>query len=399
MMLDIISERNPALVKAAVQLHQSGEIPADCYVVDLDSVRQNVRSLRSYADELGLRLYAMTKQINRNPSMLKAIAGEGIDKFVAVDIEGAVTIDREGLDVAHVGHLSQIPKHAVQKVLKMEPDVWTVYGYDNARFVSEGAQALGVEQDLLLKIVGPDDHAYAAQEGGIPVEDSVEVARRVKDLPGVRIVGTTGFPCITYNLENNRLVAEPNIRTIVEAARAIEAELGIEMRQINCPGNSSRASMDIVKEYGGTDAEPGAAMWGMSPQQLFSDDTGIPAQVYVAEVSHYARDMVCVLGGGFYADSHDGPWEFKEGFVGSSPDTILDNRVKAGMPPAQWMDYYAWLYPEAGQDVRPGDSAVYFWRPQVFMTRSAHVATVTGVAENSPRVEAVYDKANRLVSD
>ena len=84
MMLDIIKDRNPALVRAAVKLHQSGEIPADCYVVDLDSVRQNVRSLRSYADELGLRLYAMTKQINRNPSMLKAIAEEGIDKFVTV---------------------------------------------------------------------------------------------------------------------------------------------------------------------------------------------------------------------------------------------------------------------------------------------------------------------------
>ena len=398
MMLDIIEERNPALVRAAVELHQSGEIPADCYVVDLDSVRQNVRGLRSRADQLGLRLYAMTKQINRNPSMLKAIAEEGIDKFVAVDIEGAVAIDRQGLDVAHVGHLSQIPRHAVRKVLGMEPDVWTVYGYDNARFVSEGARELGVEQALLLKIVGPGDHAYSAQEGGIPSEDAVEVAGRIGELPGVRIVGTTGFPCITYDLETNRLVAEPNMQTIVEAAKTIEAELGIETRQINCPGNSSCASMDMVKEYGGTDVEPGAAMWGMSPQQLFSGDTGIPAQVYVTEVSHYARDMVCVLGGGFYADSHDGPWAFTEGFVGSSPDTALDNRVRAGMPPAQWMDYYAWLYPEPGQNVKPGDSAVYFWRPQVFMTRSAHVATITGVQGAAPRVEAVYDRANRLVA-
>ena len=64
---------------------------------------------------------------------------------------------------------------------------------------------------------------------------------------------------------------------------------------------------------------------------------------------------------------------------------------------AQWMDYYAWLYPTAKQKVKPGDTAVYFFRPQVFMTRSAHIATITGVSNGNPVVQSIYDRSNNLI--
>lgn len=396
-MLDIIEARNPELVRAACDLHQRGEIPPDCYVVDLEVLRENTRQLKERADARGLRLYGMTKQINRNPSMIETIAEAGVDKFVAVDIEGARAIHAQGRDVAHVGHLSQIPRYWIKEVLAMKPDVWTVYGYENAVFLSEAAVDSGVTQDILLKVIGPEDHAYPAQEGGIFSEHAVDVARKIKELPGVRMVGTTGFPTLSFDMLTRRLDPLPNITTVVEVARQIEDELGIEMSQINCPGTTSCSAMDIIADYGGTDAEPGAAFWGMTPQQLFGGDVGRPGQVYVAEVSHYARDRVMVLGGGFYADSNDGPWAFKAGFVGNDPAEILGNRVSAAMPVAQWMDYYAWLYPAQGQRALPGDSAVYFFRPQVFMSRSGHVATVDGVESGKPTVKAIYDKANRRI--
>ncbi len=396
-MLDIIEKSNPSLIKTACELHQRGEIPPDCYVVDLEVLRENTRQIKQAADDKGLRLYAMTKQINRNPSMLETIAASGIDKFVAVDIEGARAIHAQGLDVAHVGHLSQIPRYWMKEVLAMKPDVWTVYSYENAQFLSEAAVDSGLIQDILLKVIGPVDHAYPAQEGGIFSENVVDVARQIKELPGVRMVGTTGFPTISFDMLTVTLDPLPNITTVVDAATRIEDELGIEMSQINCPGTTSCASIDIIAEHGGTDGEPGAALWGMTPQQLFGSDVGKPGQVYVTEVSHYARDRMMVLGGGFYADSHDGAWAFSAGFVGSDPETIMRNRVRAGMPVAQWMDYYAWLYPTEGQRVKPGDSAVYFFRPQVFMTRSGHMATVEGVESGKPSVVAIYNKASERI--
>jgi predicted amino acid racemase len=394
-MLEIIERTNAALIKAACRLHQEGEIPPDCYVVDLEVVAENARKLVERAQELNLRVYAMTKQFNRNPSILETISSAGVEKFVAVDIEGARAICAQGLDVAHVGHLAQIPRFWMPEVLSMRPDVWTVYGYGNAKMISRAAAEMGVVQDLLLKVVGPDDFAFTGQEGGIPVDQVVDVARQIRDLAGVRIVGVAGFPTIDFDISAARLKVLPNLSTLTESARRVQDELGIEMSRINCPGNSSCASMELIAAHGGTETEPGSAFWGMAPQQLFGDDEGRPGQVYLAEVSHRARDRVMVLGGGFYPARLDGPWAVSAAFVGGRADSMMGNRVRAEIPGPRWIDYYAWLYPDAGQRARPGDSAVFFFRPQVFNARSAHVAGIEGVQCGDPTVVSVYDKANR----
>lgn len=396
-MLEIVERNNPALIETACRLHQRGQIPPDCYVVDLDVVRENAARLAEHAQAQNLRLYAMTKQFNRNPSILAAIAAAGVDKFVAVDIEGARAINAQGLDVAHVGHLAQIPRFWIPEVLSMRPEVWTVYGYENAKMISDSALEMGLVQDLLLKVVGPEDFAFAAQEGGIPAEQVVDVARLIRELPGVRMVGTTGFPTIDFDVSAYRLKALPNLSTVVDAARWVQDELGIEMSQINCPGNTSCASMKLIASHGGTDAEPGSAFWGMAPQQLFGDDNGLPGQVYLTEVSHRARDRVMVLGGGFYPARQDGPWAVSAALVGAGADSLMGNHVRAEIPDARWIDYYAWLYPDAGQRARPGDSAIFFFRPQVFNTRSAHVASIDGVQRGDPTVVSVYEKANRRI--
>ena len=41
MFLDLIRRRNPRLIEAAIALHQSGQLPANTYVIDLDAVEDN----------------------------------------------------------------------------------------------------------------------------------------------------------------------------------------------------------------------------------------------------------------------------------------------------------------------------------------------------------------------
>ena len=41
MFLDLIRRRNPALIEQAIALHQSGKLPANAYVIDLDAVEAN----------------------------------------------------------------------------------------------------------------------------------------------------------------------------------------------------------------------------------------------------------------------------------------------------------------------------------------------------------------------
>ena len=47
MFLDLILRRNPTLVEQAIALHQTGALPANCYVIDLDAVERNARRHRA----------------------------------------------------------------------------------------------------------------------------------------------------------------------------------------------------------------------------------------------------------------------------------------------------------------------------------------------------------------
>ena len=307
-MLDIIERENLELVRYAVELHQNGHIQPGTYIVDLEALAENAVKVRDRASDLGLGVYVMTKQWNRNPAIGRTLAGEGLNSFVAVDVQCTIEIRRQELQLGHVGHLVQIPRHQIEQVLRMAPEVWTVYGYDNAVLVSRACERLGVQQDLLLKVVGPDDFVYPGQEGGVPLDRVVEVARRIGDLQGVRIVGTTGFPCVLYDPEKGSPQALPNLTSVTEAARMLEHEAGVEIRQVNCPGTSSCASMEIVKRQGGTQVEPGNSLWGMAPQQLFGGDAGTAAVVFVTEVSHIEEGGGSCSPGGSLPTSSSGRW-------------------------------------------------------------------------------------------
>ena len=396
-MLEIIERENPELVRYAAELHQDGRIEPGTYLVDLESFADNTRIVRACADDLGLGVYPMTKQWNRNPTMGRTLAEEGLDTFVAVDVRCTTEIQRQNLRLGHVGHLVQIPKNQIEQVLKMAPEVWTVYGYENAVLVSRACETLGVEQALLLKVVGPDDFTYPGQEGGIPLDRVAEAARRIGDLPGVRIVGTTGFPCVLYDQHKGSLDATPNLASVTEGARILAHEAGIEIHQVNCPGSSSCGSMEIVKSRGGTVVEPGHSLWGMAPQQLLGNDPGTPAVVFVTEVSHIKEDRAFVFSRGFFADVVAPALAVTEAFVGGTPDSMLANKVPAELV-LSGRTYHSWLHPGPGQGIKPGDTAVFFFRPQVFAARHSGIATVTGLRAGRPTVESAHDEVNRPLS-
>jgi len=45
MFLNALIERNPEFVQAAVQAHQAGLVPPNCYVLDLDTIEANTAAL------------------------------------------------------------------------------------------------------------------------------------------------------------------------------------------------------------------------------------------------------------------------------------------------------------------------------------------------------------------
>src|SRR5690242_20185551 len=122
MFLKSLRRRNPALIEQAIALHQTDRLPANTYVIDLDAVVDNARAIRTAADRLGLKVFAMTKQMGRNPSFCRAVAAGGIDKAVTVDMECVRACHRAGMGIGHVGHLVQIPRAEVTAAAGLAPD-------------------------------------------------------------------------------------------------------------------------------------------------------------------------------------------------------------------------------------------------------------------------------------
>ena len=67
MFLSTLRRRNPEFLRAAMALHADGSVPANSYVLDLDAVTANARVMSQAAAALGLTVFAMTKQVGRNP--------------------------------------------------------------------------------------------------------------------------------------------------------------------------------------------------------------------------------------------------------------------------------------------------------------------------------------------
>src|SRR4051812_35234524 len=144
MFLDVLRRRNPRFIEAAMRLHQEGRVPANAYVLDLDTVETNARLIKAEADRLGLKVFAMTKQVGRSSSFCKAVARGGIARSVAVDMACARASHRAGMTVGHLGHLVQIPRFEAESAASaFRPDYWTVFSDAKASEAAAGAKASG----------------------------------------------------------------------------------------------------------------------------------------------------------------------------------------------------------------------------------------------------------------
>ena len=394
MFLHILVRRNPSLVRAAVNLHQAGAIPPNSYVLDLDAVRRNARLIKRAADRAGLSVYPMTKQVGRNPLFVRAVARAGMPKIVCVDWMEAHMVARQKAQVGHVGHLVQIPRHEAARIAALAPEVWTVFNLEKAREVSQAAGTVGRVQGLLFRVVAPGDVFYPTHDGGFPLDDVVEAAREIMRLPNLRIVGVTSFPTLLFDPEERVVALTPNMATIVRAAERLRVDLGLEITQINAPGTTSAATMEMLAAAGATHVEPGHGFTGTTPWHAYEDLPDRPAVCYLTEITDVNADQAYVLGGGFFIDPVIPEYRV-QALVGRDGDDALHRRADAIISPPGGIDYYS-LLDRRSAPMQIGDSVIYGFRIQAFATR-AHVVVVRGIARGAPKVVGVYNVSGRKV--
>jgi predicted amino acid racemase len=401
MFLQRLIERNPRLLEAAIELHQSGRIPPNTWVIDLDTIAENAAILAAEAKRLGLNTYLMSKQYSRNPYVSAVALAEGLNKMVAVDVQCSLLLRRYGIPVGHMGHLNQIPSHLVADMVAMRPEVITIYNAEHARWIDVAAASQGARQDLLMRVIASGDIFFDGQEGGVPEEDVAEVARAIGRLGHVKLIGVTSFPCVRYNPlpSDPRAEATPNLHTILRAAATLR-DIGVEVTQINAPGNTSSLTISMLAQHGATHVEPGHGLLGTTPNQIYTDNLPErPTYTWVSEISHHVGDRAYAFGGGQFSDMQR-PGLGEQALVGSSWPEALQNPVDHVQEVVQIIDYHAILHP--GSRCRVGDSAVFGFRPQMQMTRS-YIAPVSGLSRNRSiedvKVHYLFDHANTALDD
>lgn len=385
MFLDLLTRRNPALIEAAIGLHQDGKLPANCYVLDLDTVEENARIFNDEATSLGLKAFAMTKQVGRHSGFCEAVMRGGIDRCVAVDIACAVACHRAGLKVGHLGHLVQIPGGEADLAAGyLQPDYWTVFSDDKADEAAKAAHRVDRDQALLARIQTEGDTFYRGHEGGFDADRIVEVADRMDARDGAHFAGITTFPAFLFDQDTRKVKPTPNLATLNRAAEAL-AKAGRSAIEINAPGTTSSALLPALANAGATQCEPGNGLHGTTPLHAVEDLPERPAVLYLSEVSHVHADKAFCFGGGLYIDPVFPEYDV-QAIVSTNPMDKSTRSVE--IPARQSIDYYGMIDATRYSGPRTGESVVFGFRGQAFVTR-AYVAGVSGIASGNPTVSTI----------
>jgi predicted amino acid racemase len=386
MFLDLIRRRNPRLIEAAIALHQTGELPANTYLIDLDAVEDNARTISAKAHALGLTVMAMTKQMGRNESFCDAVMRGGITRSVAVDMECALATKRAGMELGHIGHLVQVPKWEADGAARLSPTWWTVFNAEKAAEAAAASHRLGREQLLLARIRGENDQFYRGHEGGFSASDVVAAAAALDKVPGGRFAGITTFPALLFDAATRTVRPTPNLETLQQASETL-ARSGYKGIEINAPGTTSSVSLQALAEAGATQVEPGHGLTGTTPLHVFEDLPETPAVVYLTEISHLAGGEAFCVGGGLYIDPVFPNYQVRA-IVAREPRTDEAALRAVEIPAPDAIDYYGMIDAAGPTKPVPGDSVVFGFRPQAFVTR-AFVAGVSGLSEGKPKVESL----------
>ena len=385
MFLSRLKENNPALLEYAFEAAKKGEILPDTYILDLDTIIQNAKVMKEEADKYNLDLYFMLKQIGRNPVVARALQDLGFAGAVCVDYKEALCMIENGVKVANVGHLEQIPTAALKKIISSKPKVVTVYSLDKIKEINNVAKELGIVQGLLIRLTDADSQLYSGQIAGFHTDCIKNLIAEVNRLNHVEIKGLTVFPALLYDDETKTILPTENINVI---NRGIEIcnKHGLTDLNINLPSATCTASIKLIHDLGGTSGEPGHGLTGTTPLHKVTDQPEKIGYCYVSEISHNYEDKAYCYGGGLYRRGH-----MENVLVGTSLQDAKLSKVKA--PDLDSIDYHF----EIDENYPVGLTCVMCFRTQIFTTRS-HVAVVKGLQTGKPECVGLYDAVGKEIN-
>ncbi|WP_288777886.1 alanine racemase [uncultured Sneathia sp.] len=365
-------DTNKSFVNASLDLYKKGLILPDSYCIDVDMFLENAKNILNEAKKYNINLFYMLKQVGRNPYLAKKLEDLGYKGAVCVDFKEVEVMMKNNLKLCNIGHLVQIPKNMLSRVIEYGVEIITVYSYDMIKEISNIALSLNKTQDIMLRILDENSEIYPGQEAGFSVNEVKELIPKLKDLKGVKLNGITSFPCFLYSPDEKCIKETNNLFSVLEVNEFLKNQ-NLYVKHINLPSVSTVENIKKIYSYGGTDAEPGHALTGTTPLNI---DSGveIPAYLYISEISHVFKNNSYFYGGGYYPRGH-----MKHGYI--------DNKiVNVNIFNATNIDYYLSL--EGKYNIF--DPIILCFRTQMFVTRS-DIVLIEGIHSNNIHIVGIYN--------
>ncbi len=370
-----VQERNPQLLKAALNFHQRGEILPDAYLIDMDTLLDNAKKMLDEAKKHKMSLYFMLKQLGRNPQIAKELMNLGYEGAVVVDFKEAQVMMEHQIPICNVGHLVQPPKHFVKKLVEYGCEYFTVYSLDKIRQIQSCAKQAGKTQKLMLRVIGNEDLIYSGQKAGFKLEEIPNLLKEIQQMDHVEVKGITAFPCFLYNEELDENEPTNNLKTVLAAVKLCE-ETGVNIDNINTPSATCIATLQKMAKFRATSGEPGHGLTGTTPLHMNTSSYEKPCVLYLSEISHTFDKKSYCFGGGHYRRSH-----MENALVSQEM-----KRCKVEPPAMDSIDYHF----ELDQLFQVGDPVILAFRFQIFVTRS-DVILLRGVSTKNPIIEGRYN--------
>ena len=379
MFLDSLIKRNKKLIEFTKNAFEKGLILPNSYVLDLDSIKENAKLIKKEADKYNIDVFQMTKQFGRNPIVAKAIKSVGIKKSACVDFQCGLVLNKAKIKIGNIGHLVQIPNNLINKILKLKPEVITVFSIEKINKISKEAKKLNINQDIILRVVDSKDTFYEGQHGGFDIKKLDLSIKKIKKISNVNIIGFTSFPSLLFN--GKKYLPTNNLKTINKAIR-IAKKNNLKIKHINSPSANSTSTIKLLKKFNTTHIEPGHALTGTMPSNSIFEEPEIPSILYVSEISHKFNNKAFFFGGGYYPRSH-----FDKVIV------YLKNKknykiVNINKFDSNYIDYYL-NFNIKNEKINVGDIVISSFRTQIFVTRSL-VFVVEGLRTNKPKILEIY---------
>lgn len=384
MFLEKLQQDNPQLIDYAFKLHREGLILPDSYILDYDTIKENAQIMKKEADKNKIELFFMLKQLGRNPLIAKMLQEIGYPGVVAVDYKEALLMIDNGIKLGNVGHLEQIPKSCLKKIISNKPEIITVYSWGKIKEINDVAKQLQVVQPLMLRLTDEDSQLYSGQIAGFGSNELENIIEEASHLSNVKIAGLTVFPALLYDDKIQKIVATDNMK-VMNRGIEICKKAGLKDLMINLPSATCCASLETIKELGGNCGEPGHGLTGTTPLHKNSNQPEKTAYCYVSEISHNYKDKSYCYGGGVYRRGH-----LENVLVGKSLNQC--EKKKISIPDLDSIDYHL----EIDGNCQVSDCCIMCFRTQIFTTRS-HVVVVKGLKTDNPQIMGIYDSLGRTL--